>query len=225
MGPEATVRLFDLIVQCTNAESDQAHIPIMIVNNPKVPDRTVHIVSGGPSPLPLLVEGAKKLEKAGADIIIMPCHTAHHYYSDIIPHIGIPFLHIQQETRHYVEWKYKELKRFGLLATTGTVNTGLFQNIFYEKELEVIEPGEEEQEIVMAAIYGEKGIKAGFKEEPRHLLMNVIRQLKEQKAEAIIAGCTEISLVLNPLEDLLPVIDPLQIIAQAAILKAGYQLK
>ena len=225
MGPEATVRMFNLIVKLTKAEKDQDHIPIIIFNNPKVPDRTAAIIDEGPSPLPMLVEGAKELEKAGATFIIMPCHTAHYHYDEIIQNINIPFLHLQKETRHYVELRYSNLTRFGLLATTGTVEAGLFQTIFQQKGLEIIVPGEKEQGVVMTAIYGEKGIKRGFKEEPRQLLIQVMKQLKEQKVGAVIAGCTEVSLVLNAQELQLSVIDPLKIIAAAAILKAGYELK
>jgi aspartate racemase len=225
MGPEATVRMFNLIVKLTKVEKDQDHIPIIIINNPKVPDRTVAIIDEGPSPLPMLVEGAKKLERAGANLIVMPCHTAHYYYDEITKNINIPFLHLQKETRHYVELRYSNLGRFGLLATTGMLETGLFQTIFHQKGLEIIVPGEKEQGIVMTAIYGEKGIKRGFKKEPRQVLIQVINQLKEQKVGAIIAGCTEISLVLNARELQLSVIDPLKIIAAAAILKAGYELK
>ena len=225
MGPEATVRMFNLIVKLTKAEKDQDHIPIIIFNNPQIPDRTAAIIDEGPSPLPMLIEGAKKLETAGANFIIMPCHTAHYHYDEIIRHISIPFLHLQEETRHYVEWRYRDLTRFGLLASTGTVETDLFQTIFHQKELEIIVPEEKEQDMVMTAVYGERGIKRGFKKEPRQLLMHVINQLKEQKVEAVIAGCTEVSLVLDVQELQLPVIDPLKITAAAAILKAGYELK
>jgi aspartate racemase len=225
MGPEAAVRLFNLIVKMTKAEKDQDHIPIVIVNNPEVPDRSAHILSGGPSPVPLLVDGAKKLEKAGASFIIMPCHTAHYHIDEIAQHIKIPFLHLQKETRNYVELRFGNIRRFGLLATSGTVKTGLFQTIFRDKGLEIVVPDEEKQAVVMTVIYGREGIKRGFKEEPRQLLLHVIKQLRMQKVSAVIAGCTEVSLVLKSQELQLPVIDPLKIIAAAAILKAGYELK
>lgn len=227
MGPEATVHMFNLIVKYTKAGTDQDHIPIIVFNNPKIPDRTTAILHGGPSPLPALVEGAKLLEKAGAGLIVMPCHTAHYFYNEIIPHIHIPFLHLQRETLRFAEQEPGNVKRFGLIATTGTIKTGLFQAAFNEskKGLEIITPGSGDQEIMMAAMYGEKGIKRGFKEEPRELLLKVIAHLKEQEVEAIIAGCTETSLVLRETELRLPVIDPLTITAKAAILKAGYRIK
>ncbi|MCX6583445.1 MAG: amino acid racemase [Candidatus Aminicenantes bacterium] len=227
MGPEATVHMFNLIVKYTKADTDQEHIPIIVFNNPKIPDRTTAILHGGPSPLQALVESAKLLEKAGADLIVMPCHTAHYFYNEIITHIHIPFLHLQRETLRCMEQQPGNIKRFGLIATAGTIKMGLFQAVFNEskKGLEIITPGSEDREIMMAAMYGEKGIKRGFKEEPRELLLKVIAHLKEQGVEAIIAGCSETSLVLRESEMQLPVIDPLKITAKAAILKAGYKVK
>lgn len=227
MGPEATVYMFNLIVKFTKVDKDQDHIPIIVFNNPKVPDRTAAILHGGPSPLPALVQGAKRLEKAGADFIVIPCLTSHFFYDEIISQIHIPVLHLQRETLRCVEKGLGNIKRFGLLATSGTIKMRLFQAIFNEskKGLEIIVPGSDDQEIVMAAMYGEKGIKRGFKEEPRELLLNVITHLKEQGVEAIIAGCTEIPLALRESELQLPVIDPLTIAAKVAILKAGYKVK
>lgn len=227
MGPEATVHMFNLIVKFTLAEKDQDHIPIIVYNNPEIPDRTAAILHGGPSPLPALVQGAKLLEKAGADLIVMACHTAHYFYYDIIRHIQIPFLHLQRETLHWVEQRSGNIKRFGLLATSATIETKLFQDIFSEskKGFEIIVPGSEDLETVMSVLYGEKGIKRGFKDEPRELLLKVIGHLKEQGIDAIIAGCTEIPLVLKEIEMQLPVIDPLTITAKVAILKAGYKIK
>lgn len=227
MGPEATVHLFNIIVKFTKADSDQDHIPIIVYNNPKIPDRTAAILHGRPSPLPALIEGAKRLEKAGADLIIMACHTAHYFYNEICSQINIPFLHLQRETLHHIEQKQKNIKRFGLIATTATIKMGLFQSIFNESKngLEIVVPGAADQEMMMTAMYGEKGIKLGFKKEPRELLLKVIAHLKEKNAEAIIAGCSETSIVLKENEFQLPVFDPLIITAKAAILKAGYQIK
>lgn len=226
MGPEATVHLFDLIVKFTKADSDQENIPIIVLNNPKIPDRTAAILHGAPSPLPALIQGAKLLEKAGADFIVIPCHTAHYFYNEIIPHLHIPILHLQRETLRFIEQEQKNIKRFGLIATSGTIKSGLFQSVCKESknELEIIIPDDADLEIIMTAMYGEKGIKRGFKEEPRELLLKVISHLKEKKAEAIIAGCTETSLVLNESELQLPVIDPLIVAAKATIIKAGYNI-
>lgn len=225
MGPDATVNMFNLIIRFTKAGTDQEHIPVIIVSDPKVPDRSAAILSGGPSPLPMLAEGAKKLEDAGADLIVMPCNTAHYYYDEIIKHINVPFLHLQRETIRYIKNMKRGLASFGLLATTGTIETGLYQGLFDEEGLKLITPDRKGRAKIMESIYGEKGLKAGFTEEPRRLLLEVIEHLKGQGAESIIAGCSEISFALKAEELGLPVIDPIAITVKAAILEVGYELK
>ncbi len=227
MGPEATVYLFDLIVRLTKAEKDQEHIPIIIYNNPKIPHRTDAILKDGPSPLPLLIEGAKFLEKSGVDFIVMPCVTAHYFYSEIVKNIKTPFLHLIEETYNYVKNEFPELKKIGLLATTGTVETGLFQQYFEEGNLKVVIPDEEDQNKVMKAIYSPQGIKAGYKNGlPKNLLVEVAKNLINKKdSQTIIAGCTEVPLVLKKNDLSVPLIDPLEIIARESIKKAGYQIR
>jgi len=80
LGPEATARFFKLIIDNTAAKKDQEHLKIIILDNPSVPDRTAAILYHGPSPLPSLQDGLKFLEKAGADLAVIPCLTAHYYF-------------------------------------------------------------------------------------------------------------------------------------------------
>ncbi|MCP2520410.1 amino acid racemase [Candidatus Aminicenantes bacterium AC-335-B20] len=227
MGPEATVYLFELIVKMTDADKDQEHIPIIIYNNPKIPHRTCAILGGGPSPLPFLIKGAKFLEKAGADFIVMPCVTAHYFYSEIIKKIKIPFLHLIEETYNYVKKEFPTIKRLGLLATSGTIKTNLFQEYFEKGGIEIIIPDEKEQNKVMEAIYCSNGIKAGYKNGlPKNLLMEAAENLiSKKRCEGIIAGCTEVPLALKREDFRVPFINPLEIIARKSILKAGYRVR
>ena len=224
MGPEATVHMFDLMVKMTAAQKDQEHIHIIIDNNPNIPDRSRHITHGETSPLPLLLESAERLERAGADFIIMPCHTAHLFYDEIAGHLSIPFLHMQEETLEHVKATFPGSRRFGLLATTGTVKKGMFQSLFKEKG-EVIPPSETYQETVMEALFGDEGVKRGFKKPPRKLLRQVMAHFQQENVDAILSGCTEISLVLYGETLPLPLIDPMQIIAGVAIKNAGFLCK
>ena len=225
MGPAAAVHMFDLVIKLTKAETDQEHIPVIVVSNPEVPDRTSAILSGGPSPLPLLVDGARKMENAGAGLIIMACNTAYYYYDEIMPHINIPFIHLQKEALRYIKREKKNLTHFGLLATTGSIETGLYQELFDKEGLGLITPDRNGREKIMESIYGEKGLKVNFTEEPRRLLLDVIEHLKERGAEAIIAGCSEISFALKAEELGLPVIDPVTLTVKAAIKEAGCEIK
>ena len=222
MGPEATIYMFRLIVKLTKVGKDQDHIPIIVFNNPKIPDRTAAIVSGGPSPLPFLVDSAISLEKAGADFILMPCVTAHYFYKEIVKHITIPFLHLLEESVGYVKRELGHVRRIGLLATDGTVQTGLFQELFNKNGIEIVVPKKEGQNLIMKALYQKEGVKAGYIGRPREMILQVLQQLIRDKVEGVIAGCTEIPLLLSQSDMEIPFINPLKIIARKSIRKAGY---
>jgi aspartate racemase len=222
MGPEATIDLFTKIVKGTKAKKDQDHLRILIDNNPKIPDRTLAIQGKGPSPLNQLVRSAKVLEKAGADFIVIPCVTAHYYYESLQKRIEIPILHIAVETAKHVKNKFKGIKKIGLIATTGTIHTRLFQKAFSHTGIELILPDPEAQKRwIMEAIYGRGGIKAvGPSEGSKRLILKASEMLIRRGAQAVVAGCTEVPLVLKEGNLSVPVIDTIHTLAQAAILMA-----
>ncbi len=225
MGPEATIYLFRLIVKLTRVNKDQEHIPIIVCNNPQIPDRTAAILGQGPSPLPFLIEGASFLEKAGADLILMPCVTAHFYYKEIVKHITTPFLHLLEETVDYLRQELSRVRKVGLVATDATIQSGLFQEIFEKSGVEMVVPDQEKQNLVMKALYQKDGIKAGFKEHPREMILQVLHHLLGKNIDAVIAGCTEIPLVLSQSDMQVPFLDPLRILAGKSILESGYKIK
>lgn len=215
MGPAATLHLFKLILKETPAERDQDHLKIVIYNNPKVPDRTSFILGKGESPLSYLIEGVEFLNKAGSDIIIMPCNTAHYFYDELSKISKGKFLHLLAETAEEV--KASNIKEIGILATTGTLKTGLWQKALGEN-VNIIYPDEQTQEkLVMEAIYGRNGIKAGFSKKPKKLLIQAGNILIKNGAEAIIAGCTEVSIVMEKNPFNVPLFEPLKIIAKRAV--------
>jgi aspartate racemase len=217
MGPEATAYLFRLIIDLTKAESDQDHIPMIVFNNPQIPDRTAAIKGKGPSPLPVLIQGAQLLEKAGAHMVLMPCVTAHYYYKDIVSHIHIPFIHLLEEAKAHIQTEYGQVKKAGLLASSGTVQSRIFQELFRGSGVEILVPDEEHQNLLMKALYQKEGVKAGFKELPRKMISRVLQNLFQQQAEAVIAGCTEIPLILGQADMDIPFINPLRIMAEKSI--------
>jgi len=226
MGPEATAHFLELIIKNTKASKDQEHIPVIVHNNPKIPARSDAILDKGESPLPLLLEGVRTLWGAGADFIAMPCVTAHYYWNDIMAQERVSFLNLLDETLLYAVKVLPEVKRVGLIASTGTVKSGLFHDVFEKEGIEIITPDKKEQEQVMEAIFGEEGIKAGYTSgQARETIHRVAASLIGKGAKAVIAGCTEVPLVLK--DDDIPVklIDPLQVLAEVSILKAGYELK
>jgi aspartate racemase len=226
MGPEATSYLFELIIKNTQAAKDQEHIPVIIYSNPLIPPRTDAILKKGLSPLPLLLEGVRILRQAGADFIVMPCVTAHYYYHDIAKQEKIPFLNLLDETLFYVQKNIPSLTRIGLIASTGTLLSRLFHETFTKEGIEVIVPSEKEQDQVMEAIFGKKGIKAGLTSGlSQKIIQDAAAKLIQKGAEAVIAGCTEVPLVLKQVNLSVPLVDPLRIIALKSIEEAGYKIK
>ncbi len=215
MGPEATFHLFKLLIKETPAKKDQEHLKIFIYNNPKVPDRTAFILGKGESPLPYLIEGVEFLNRAGSDIIVMPCNTAHYFYDELSKISKGKFLHLLAETAK--EIRESNIKEVGILATTGTLKTGLWQKALGDN-VNIIYPDEKTQEkLVMEAIYGINGIKAGFKKKPKELLIQAGNILIKNGAKAIVAGCTEVSIVMERNPFPVPLFEPLKIIAKQAV--------
>lgn len=214
MGPLATVDMLHKIIEHTPAHKDQGHLHIIVDDFPQIPDRTAAILGQGRDPKPLMLQSAKLLEEAGAELIVMACNTAHYYWEDIAHSIQAPMLNIQVETARFV--RELHLKKVGLLATDGTLKTKLYRVACQTEGITVLEPDAEQQKRVMKAIYA---IKAGDLATGSRCLSAVAQELVSKGAEAIIAGCTEIPLVLHSSQDL-NVIDPTEILAEAVVLAA-----
>ncbi|ASJ02930.1 aspartate racemase [Thermococcus profundus] len=212
MGPLATADLFRRIVEKTPAKRDQDHPRIIIYDNPKIPDRTAFILGKGKDPRPELIASARKLESWGADFIIMPCNTAHFFAETIQRAIGVPLVSMIEETAKTV--KGMGLRKVGLLATDGTIKGLVYHRALLKHGVQIAVPNRKDQGLVMKAIYD--GVKAGDIETGRRLLLEVAKRL-EKRSDGIIAGCTEVSVALRPGDLRVPLIDPMDVIAEKAV--------
>lgn len=220
MGPEASAQLYMKIIKKTSVKKDQDHFRIIIDSNPKIPDRTKAILGLGESPVPEIVQTAKNLENMGVELACIPCMTSHYFYDEIVKQVKLPIMNALEELNAYLEKNYPSVKKVGVLATTGTKHTKIFDQ--YLKGYTMIYPDETiQEENVMKAIYGEgTGIKSGvLTGEPVRLLLEAGESLILKGAEVIILGCTEIGLVLNENNLSFPGIDPLNVMAEAMIEK------
>lgn len=222
MGPEATLELFHRIIVNTPAAGDGDHLPVVIVSNPKVPDRTAAILAGGESPVPAMAAGIKALARAGAEFVVIPCVSAHYFIDELRRESTLPILSMFDVTLSHIRRHHVKMNMVGLLATTGTIRGGRFSEHLAAAGIYTLPPAPADQERVMAAIYA---IKAGAGDEERARIRKEMAQvalkLVMQGAQGIIAGCTEIPLVLAS-EDLpVPVLNTLQILARSAIAAAG----
>ena len=213
MGPEATVALFRLIVEMTPAQKDQEHFRILIDNNPKVPDRTAAIRGQGEDVLPVLVDSGRTLQDAGADFLAMPCNTAHYWLEGLRQSLSIPVIDMIGETALSVSLHTPVLKTIGLMATTGTVEVGLYQNALKESNIQVLHPDDEEQARIMDAIYKVKATDYSGKGD----VVKIGNRLIAQGADGIVLGCTEIPLLVGREDFECAVFNPLEILAEKAI--------
>jgi aspartate racemase len=211
MGPLATVDLMKKVISYTPATKDQDHIHIIADSFSQIPDRTTAILGKGVDPCPYMIESAQRLEKAGADFLVIACNTAHFFFEAVKKSVCIPILHMPVETAKYLQENH--FKKVGLLATDGTVNTKLYQHSCQNFDIEVMKPDKVIQKEVMEGIYAIKGGKLakGFLS-----LSTVANKLIEEGAEAIIAGCTEVPLVLKSSNEMV-IVDPTEILAKTII--------
>lgn len=215
MGPEATADLYMRIIRATKVQRDQDHRRVIIYSNAKIPDRTAAIQGKGPSPLPMLVETGLNLQQAGADLILIPCNTAHYFHAELQKKLKVPVLHMIGFSAEKTREKHPEIVKAGLLASDGTLMSRLYQNSWGKKGIEIIEPSAGTQRNVMKAIY--QYIKRGDLEPGRKLLYDASLELIEAGAEAVICGCTEVSIVLHDGYLEVPVLDPMQDMAEEAV--------
>ena len=215
MGSEATADFFARVIALTHAKRDQDHLRIIVNNNPRIPDRTEAILTKDESLFPILVETAKSLEKAGVDFIVIPCNTVHYFYEDLVREISIPILHMIREVVYAVKAFLPRCKRLGLIATTGTIASNLYQKEFLKVGGEVIVPDLQCQVKVMDAILR---IKSGQgKDRARKELIKAANLLIERKVQALILGCTEVPLVIKTGDFPVPVFDSTRILAEATV--------
>jgi aspartate racemase len=215
MGPEATADLFLKIIRKTPAEKDQEHIRIIMDNNPKIPGRTAYITGNGESPFPFLVETAKKLEKYGADFLVMPCNTAHYFYKDIVKTISIPMINMIEETVKAVDLKeYNNEGGICVLCTLGAKKSGIYEKCFKEHGIEVLLPDERQQAVVGEAIYD---YKAGKSKEAVNKMYRICEDLKSGGIKSLVLGCTELPVILAGIRCDFNIYDPTDILAEKAV--------
>lgn len=218
MGPLAGADLFLKITRLTSAATDQEHLHILLDSNTAIPDRTAAILQGGPSPLPQLLQSCRRLEEAGAELLLLACNTAHYYYDELQPSIRGTLLHMPRETARFC--RRAGYRRAALLATDGTAQSGVYARELAREGVEQLLPGPQDQAFVMSLIYGY--VKAGREDMPAQPLLDALTRLERAGAEAFILGCTELPLAFERLGLLTPrTLDPTNILARRAIEEAG----
>ncbi len=201
VGPLASSYLYEMITKKTKASKDQEHIDIILFSHASIPDRTSYILGeSNNSPYPYLLNDCQTLEKLGAKMIVIPCNTSCYFHEELQKNINIPIQNMVYDTVNHI--KEKGLKKVAIMATTGTIKSGLYQKELIKNNIDYILPN---QDKVMALIYDY--VKAG-KIVPKEIFEDTIKNLE---VEGIILGCTELSVLKKQFNLNSKYIDPLEV--------------
>lgn len=221
VGPLATAYFMEVIIRMTDAATDQEHIEMAVLNHTEIPDRTAYILDPSqPDPIAPMVRDAKRLEALGADVLATPCNTAHYFYDAMAGAVGIPFLNMIEETAQALA--ELGVRRAGVMATEGTVHTGLFQQALEKRGILAVLPSAGKQKYVMEIIYD--NIKAG-RPADEEKLRAVTEALRASGCDRIILGCTELSVLKRDCRLGEYYVDSLEVLAARAITACGGKVR
>ncbi|WP_424988661.1 aspartate/glutamate racemase family protein [Microbulbifer sp. S227A] len=212
MGPEATILLQQRLLATVTARDDADHLPLLIDMNPQVPSRIAHLIEGtGPDPAPVLAGMARRLETAGATALAMPCNTAHHYAPRIAAAVSVPFLNMVERAVDRAAEHAPRASRIGILASPAVRLAGVFDAALERAGLTALWPGDGDR--MLGAI---RAIKAeGATPQSHQVLADAAQELADAGATLLFVACSEFSLLAPALSAEVPVIDTIDVLADA----------
>ena len=191
MGPQATNTFYQYVIDRTDAACDQEHVNALILSDSEMPDRTAAILGSSEAKQEVfsrLLADARLLEGAGCTAIAVPCNTSHFFLDEVQKQLSIPIIHMIRETAKALS--KQGLRRPGILATDGTIQTGLYQKEFAAFGIEAVVPSPHAQVLVMSLIYDD--IKSGRDGDPQKFAA-IHRDLQAQGCDCGVLACTELS--------------------------------
>lgn len=220
LGPEATLDFYAKVLSLTPAERDQDHLHLIIDSNPNVPNRNDAVAGTGPSPGPVLAAMAAGLERAGADFLVMACNAAHAFQGEIEAAVTIPFVSIIEETCVATLRAVPGLRVVGVLGSSGCLDAGLYQDAFAARGVTTLVPQGADRDAFMRSLYrikaGDKGAKV------QQAVRALTTSLIAAGAEAIVAGCTEVPLVLRQDRLPCPLVNSTDVLAERTVFYAAH---
>ena len=206
MGPAATIDLLGKIYASSSAVYDQQHVRVLVDIDPSIPDRTEAVLSNQYQGIVAhLLRNAKGLVDQGADILAMPCNTAHAFIGNLEQELPVPFVNIVNVTVENI--LSSGPGTIGLMATDGTLAAQLYINQLEAQGLRVVTPDSSHQAALMRAIYSFKGGETVFSTET---VIHIYRMLVSLGADRVIAACTELPIMLAHQPK---IIDPTRLLA------------
>jgi aspartate racemase len=218
MGPAATWDFCRRLLDATPAARDQDHLRVLVDCDPSVPDRNAALAGEGPSPAPRLAAMARGLERSGAELLCLPCNAAHAFADAVRAATAVPFVDMIEATVDATLARVPDASRVALLATTATLDAGLYAAGFRARGVEVGTPGADARRRMMGAIYDVK--RGAPLEEPRAALRGLAAEAVAEGAEVLIAACTEVPLALRQEDVAVPLIASTDALAAEVVRRA-----
>ncbi|MBO9353869.1 amino acid racemase [Bordetella petrii] len=218
MGPLAGAAFALRLAALTPAAIDQQHIPTLLRNDPRIPDRSDARMRGGEDPLPYMACGLRFLQAAGARVIAIPCNTAHLWYDQLCAATPLPILHIIDAVVQDLRRLGLARGRIGLMGTPATLALGLYQTRLERHGYQCIVPDADEIERYCAAPI--RAVKANDLPAALEPALQGARLLRARGADAVVLGCTELPLAIPHAQRAalgVPLTDSIDALARAAI--------
>lgn len=196
LGPLAGAHFYERLVHFTPAAGDAGHIPTILISDPAIPSRILHLTGRGTSPVPQLVSVAKRLIQGGADILAIPSTTTSYYCDEIQSQISVPLISLIGAVRDTLS--RCGIRNVGILATTPTRTHRIYEASFRERDIRWVYPDDASQRRVMDLITAVKGMAPT--EDARNLgseLHALIEGSWADGTDAVLLGCTELPVIWN----------------------------
>ncbi|WP_138419093.1 aspartate/glutamate racemase family protein [Aquibacillus sediminis] len=194
MGPKATSVFFDKVIDYTDADKDQDHINMVILNHATLPDRTKVILNGEETQfLDEIKSDINLLESAGVANIAIPCNTSHYFYDQMQTLTTIPIINMVDETVRYIAETFGINSKVGILATNGTIRTRIYERACNNHQLNLHVPDDQLQNQIMGIIYND--IKSGTGVNITVIEEIINHLISKEACDCVILACTEFSVV------------------------------
>ena len=213
MGPEATVEFLRRLVAATPAKDDADHLHVLVDNNPKIPSRIKALIEGdGEDPAPVLQEMARKLAAQGAELLAMPCNTAHHYLPQIAEAVAIPVLDMVQLSVDRLTRLDPKPQKIAILASPAVRLVGLIAARLEAAGFTPLFPDAADETALLGVI---RGVKAGKLDNQGYLA--IADRLVGSGADHFLVACTELSILESPARGAVGMLDTLDVLVEETI--------
>ena len=221
MGTQAGLDFCNKLAKLNKGKVDQKYPLFLLYNKSNIPGRPENLHKYY-KVLKSLLNGCKFLERSKCKFIVIPCNTAHYWYNDLQKKINIPIISMPKEVFVHAKKKCKKNSKIGLLATEGTIKTGIY-NHFFDDKFKIIYPSESIQlKNVNKAI---ELVKMGKIKNAAKIIKPAVNFLIKMKCKKIILGCTELPIAIFAFKSFQKIkrsktfLDPNLILAEASMKK------